>query len=64
MNQQIALTTEQQSAVAIEISNNFNQITQSAILAEEEAAKITAASKVLETLAKTLEQNAKQFKTE
>lgn len=64
MNQQIALTTEQQSAVAIEISNNFNQITQSAILAEQEAAKITAASKALETLAKTLEQNAKQFKTE
>lgn len=63
MNQQIAQTTEQQSAVAIEISNNFNQITQSAILAEQEAAKITSASKELETLAKTLEQNAKQFKT-
>lgn len=63
MNQQIARTTDQQSAVAIEINNNFNQITRSATLAEQEAVKITAASKELEALAKTLEQNVKQFKT-
>ncbi len=64
MNQQIAQTTEQQSAVANEISDNFSQITQSAILAEQEAAKITSASKELETLARSLEQNVKQFKTD
>lgn len=64
MNQQIAQATEQQSDVAIEISNNFNEITQSAILAEQEAAKITAASQALESLARSLEQNVKQFKIE
>lgn len=63
MNQQIATTTDEQSAVAIEISENFNQITSSALEAEQEAAKITLASRELEELAKMLELNVKQFKT-
>lgn len=63
MNQQIATTTDEQSAVAIEISENFNQITDSALEAEQEASKITKASRELEELAKMLEQNVKQFKT-
>lgn len=63
MNQQIATTTDEQSAVAIEISENFNQITSSALEAEQEAVKITLASRELEELAKMLELNVKQFKT-
>lgn len=62
MNYQIAATTEQQSSVAMEISNNFNQITQAAIQAELEAVKITSASQQLEELAKMLEKDVKQFK--
>lgn len=64
MNQQIAATTEQQSAVANTINNNFSDITSSALEAELEAAKITAASKELGELAITLEQTVRQFKTE
>lgn len=63
MNQQIAATTDEQSAVAHAISNNFGEITSSALDAELEASKITAASKELEELARMLEQNVKQFKT-
>lgn len=63
MNHQIAATTDQQSAGAIEISENFNQITSSALKSEQEATKITAASRELEELAKVLELNVKQFKT-
>lgn len=63
MNHQIAATTDQQSAGAVEISENFNQITSSALEAEQEASKITTASRELEELAKVLELNVKQFKT-
>lgn len=63
MNTQIATATEEQSIVASEINSNFSQITHSAILAEEQANKITIASQKLEVLAKTLEQNVKKFKT-
>jgi methyl-accepting chemotaxis protein len=63
MNTQIATAAEEQSVVAAEINRNFSQITRSAILAEEQASNITVASKQLEALAKTLEQNVKQFKT-
>jgi methyl-accepting chemotaxis protein len=63
MNTQIATAAEEQSVVASEINRNFSQITHSAVLAEEQASKITVASQQLEILAKTLEQNVKQFKT-
>ncbi|MDR7120167.1 methyl-accepting chemotaxis protein [Rheinheimera soli] len=63
MNTQIATAAEEQSVVASEINRNFSQITHSAVLAEEQASKITIASQQLEKLAKTLEQNVKQFKT-
>ncbi|KKO49468.1 chemotaxis protein [Arsukibacterium sp. MJ3] len=63
MNIQIAAAAEQQSVVAADINRNFGQITKSATQAEQEAIKITSASKQLEQLAKTLEQNVKQFKT-
>ncbi|MBU1619829.1 MAG: methyl-accepting chemotaxis protein [Gammaproteobacteria bacterium] len=63
MNTQIATAAEEQSVVASEINRNFSQITHSAVLAEEQASKITVASQQLEQLAKTLEQNVKQFKT-
>lgn len=63
MNTQIATAAEEQSVVASEINRNFSQITHSAVIAEEQASKITVASQQLEKLAKTLEQNVKQFKT-
>ena len=50
--------------VAADINQNFIQITHSALLAQQEAGKITAASYQLEELAKSLELNVKQFKTE
>jgi len=62
MNMQIATAAEQQSVVATEISRNFSQITQSALKAEHEAAKITDASNQLTALASKLESNVKQFK--
>jgi methyl-accepting chemotaxis protein len=64
MNIQIATAAEQQSVVAADINQNFIQITHSALLAQQEAGKITAASYQLEELAKSLELNVKQFKTE
>ncbi|WP_160053396.1 methyl-accepting chemotaxis protein [Shewanella litoralis] len=64
MNTQIATAAEQQSVVAAEINQNFIQITNSALLAQQEASKITAASHQLEALAQSLELNVKQFKTE
>lgn len=63
MNTQIATAAEEQSVVASEINRNFSQITHSALLAEEQASKITLASQQLEDLAKTLEHNVRQFKT-
>jgi methyl-accepting chemotaxis protein len=63
MNMQIATAAEEQSVVATEINRNFGQITQAALQAEQEASKITAASQQLEALARTLEQNVRQFKT-
>lgn len=63
MNMQIATAAEEQSVVAAEIDRNFGQITSAALQAEQEASKITAASQQLEELARTLEQNVKQFKT-
>lgn len=63
MNTQIATAAEEQSVVASEINRNFSQITHAALIAEEQASKITRASYKLEQLAKTLEQNVKQFKT-
>lgn len=64
MNTQIATAAEQQAVVASEINQNFNQITQSATKAEQEAAKITAASHQLDFLARNLEKNVSQFKTD
>jgi methyl-accepting chemotaxis protein len=64
MNIQIVTAAEQQSVVAADINQNFIQITHSALLAQQEAGKITAASYQLEELAKSLELNVKQFKTE
>jgi methyl-accepting chemotaxis protein len=63
MNTQIATAAEEQSVVAAEINRNFSQITQSALLAEVQASKITRASQQLEDLAKRLENNVRQFKT-
>ena len=63
MNIQIATAAEEQSVVASEINRNFSQITSSALKAEHEAGKITSASHQLEALAKKLELNVKQFKT-
>ncbi len=63
MNIQIATAAEEQSVVAAEINRNFSQITNSALKAEHEAAKITNASHQLEALARKLELNVKQFKT-
>jgi methyl-accepting chemotaxis protein len=63
MNIQIATAAEEQSVVASEINRNFSQITSSAVKAEHEAGKITSASHQLEALAKKLEKNVKQFKT-
>lgn len=63
MNTQIATAAEEQAVVANEINQNFNQITSSASRAEQEALKITTASKQLESLAKVLEKNVSQFKT-
>lgn len=63
MNTQIATAAEEQAVVANEINQNFNQITNSASRAEQEALKITKASKQLESLAKVLEKNVSQFKT-
>jgi len=63
MNTQIATAAEEQAVVANEINQNFNQITSSASRAEQEALKITSASKQLESLAKVLEKNVSQFKT-
>ena len=63
MNTQIATAAEEQAVVANEINQNFNQITSSASRAEQEALKITKASKQLESLAKVLEKNVSQFKT-
>lgn len=63
MNIQIAAAAEEQSVVASEINRNFSQITSSALKAEHEAVKITSASHQLEALAKKLELNVKQFKT-
>ncbi len=40
MNMQIATAAEEQSVVATEINRNFSQITQSALKAEHEAAKM------------------------
>lgn len=63
MNTQIATAAEEQAVVANEINQNFNQITHSASRAEQEALKITSASKQLESLARVLEKNVSQFKT-
>lgn len=63
MNIQIAASAEEQSVVAADINRNFGQITKSATQAEQEAIKISSASKQLEQLAKTLAENVKQFKT-
>jgi methyl-accepting chemotaxis protein len=64
MNTQIATAAEEQSVVAADINENFIQITNAALLAQQEASKITAASYQLEALAQSLELNVKQFKTE
>ncbi|EGR3979040.1 methyl-accepting chemotaxis protein [Vibrio cholerae] len=63
MNTQIATAAEEQAVVANEINQNFNQITHSASRAEQEALKISSASKQLESLARVLEKNVSQFKT-
>jgi methyl-accepting chemotaxis protein len=62
MNTQIATTAEEQSVVAAEINKNFDRITQSANLAEQEARKITQSSNALDGLATILGAAVKQFK--
>lgn len=62
MNTQIATTAEEQSAVAAEINKNFDRITHSANLAEQEARKITHSSNSLDGLAQVLGAAVKQFK--
>ncbi len=62
MNTQIATTAEEQSAVAAEINKNFDRITHSANLAEQEARKITQSSNALDGLASVLGAAVKQFK--
>ncbi|MGX9463307.1 methyl-accepting chemotaxis protein [Shewanella sp. A14] len=63
MNTHIATAAEQQSQVAAEINQNFSEITNSSMLAQQEAVKITEASHQLAALAQTLELNVKQFRT-
>ena len=62
MNTQIATTAEEQSVVAADINKNFDRITQSANLAEQEARKITQSSNALDGLASILGAAVKQFK--
>jgi methyl-accepting chemotaxis protein len=62
MNTQIATTAEEQSEVAAEINKNFDRITHSANLAEQEARKITRSSNALDGLASVLGAAVKQFK--
>lgn len=62
MNTQIATTAEEQSVVAAEINKNFDRITHSANLAEQEARKITRSSNALDGLANILGAAVKQFK--
>lgn len=63
MNSQIALSSNDQASLAEEVNNNFSQITATTALVENEASKITAASQGLESLARTLREEAKRFKT-
>lgn len=62
MNTQIATTAEEQSVVAADINKNFDSITHSANLAEQEARKITQSSNALDGLATILGAAVKQFK--
>ncbi|MDR7091675.1 MULTISPECIES: methyl-accepting chemotaxis protein [Cellvibrio] len=62
MNTQIAATAEEQSVVAADINKNFDRITHSANLAEQEARKITQSSNALDGLATILGSAVKQFK--
>ena len=62
MNTQIATTAEEQSVVAADINKNFDRITHSANLAEQEARKITQSSNALDGLATILGAAVKQFK--
>ncbi|HEY0891489.1 MAG TPA: methyl-accepting chemotaxis protein [Cellvibrio sp.] len=62
MNTQIATTAEEQSMVAADINKNFDRITHSANLAEQEARKITQSSNALDGLATILGAAVKQFK--
>jgi len=62
MNTQIATAAEEQSVVAAEINKNFDRITHSANLAEQEARKITQSSNALDGLASILGAAVKQFK--
>jgi methyl-accepting chemotaxis protein len=62
MNTQIATTAEEQSVVAADINKNFDRITYSANLAEQEARKITQSSNGLDGLASVLGAAVKQFK--
>lgn len=63
MNNQIALGSNEQAAIADEVNNNFSEITAITGLVEEEANKITSASQGLESLARKLREEAKRFKT-
>jgi len=62
MNTQIATTAEEQSMVAADINKNFDRITHSANLAEQEARKITQSSNALDGLATILGAAVKKFK--
>lgn len=62
MNNQIAQSSNQQAAIADEVNHNFSQITEITALVEQEAVKITTASKGLKNLANKLSKDAQRFK--
>lgn len=62
MNAQIATAAEEQSTVAEEINQNFARITESASSSSRGAREITEASRSLETLAQSLQDNVSKFR--
>ncbi|MGX5914727.1 methyl-accepting chemotaxis protein [Aliidiomarina sp. Khilg15.8] len=62
MNAQIATAAEEQSTVAEEINQNFTRITESASSSSRGAREITEASRSLETLAQSLQDNVSKFR--
>lgn len=62
MNAQIATAAEEQSTVAEEINQNFARITESASSSSRGAREITEASRSLEILAQSLQDNVSKFR--